>query len=72
MQELKSYTKAVALSDGFLSASSIAGRRVVELLMMSSISSRRSADLFTISIVKKSDVLFSIELISFTDLVMMI
>jgi hypothetical protein len=67
MQELKSWTKAVALSEGFLSASSKAGSRVVELLIVSKISSRSLADLFAISTVKKSEVSFNIELMSFTE-----
>lgn len=67
MQELKSCTKAVALREGFLSASSKAGRRVVELLIVSRISSRSPADLFTISAVKKSEVSFKIELMSLTE-----
>lgn len=67
MQELKSYTKAVAFREGFLSASSKAGRRVVELLIVSMILSRSSSDLFTISTVKNSEVSFKIELMSLTE-----
>jgi hypothetical protein len=67
MQELKSWTKAVALREGFLSASSKAGRRVVELLIVSKISSSSLADLFAISTVKKSEESFNIELMSFTE-----
>lgn len=67
MQELKSYTKEVAFREGFLSTSSKAGRRVVELLIVSMILSRSSSDLFAISTVKNSEVSFKIELMSLTE-----
>ena len=64
--------KAVAFREGFLSASSRAGRSVVELLIVLRASSRSPADLFTISTVKNSEVSFKIELISFTEFEMII
>ena len=72
MHELKSYTKAVAFREGFLSASSRAGRSVVELLIVLRASSRSPADLFTIPTVKNSEVSFKIELMSFTEFEMII
>jgi len=72
MHELKSYTNVLALREGFLSASRRAGRSVVELLIVLRASSRSPTDLFTISTVKKSEVSFKIELMSFTEFEMII